>query len=258
MTGEPPQNRGGRPLGNTGLHVSRLGFGAVKIGRTEGLRYRTAFDLPDDAAVARLLHGLLDLGITLIDTAPAYGLSEARIGQYLASRRHDFTLSTKVGETFHHGVSRFDFTPHAMRASVEQSLRHLRTDTVDILLLHSDGDDLKLLHDTDAVATLQAMKHEGKARAIGLSGKTVAGAEAALAWADVLMVPYHTDDRSHAAVIAQASAQGLGIMVKKALASGTLPPDEALRFLAHDPHVDTAVVGSLSTKHLAENLAAMQ
>ena len=247
-----------RPLGRTGLHVSPLGFGAVKIGRTEKLRYAERFDLPDDDAVARLLHGVLDLGVNLIDTAPAYGLSEERIGRHLHGRRHDFVLSTKVGETFDGGVSRFDFSGPAIRDSLHRSLRRLRTDAVDVLLLHSDGEDLRVLRETDAVATLLELKAAGLARAVGLSGKTAAGARAALDWADVLMVPLNAADREHAAVAAEAHARGVGVMVKKALASGTLPAAEALRALAEDAAVDTAVVGSLSIDHLRENLRAMR
>ena len=72
-----------RPLGSTGLFVTPLGFGAFKIGRNEQVKYPQPYDLPDDATVERLLNGVLDAGIHLIDTAPAYGLSEERIGKFL-------------------------------------------------------------------------------------------------------------------------------------------------------------------------------
>ena len=246
-----------RPLGRTGLHVSPLGFGAVKIGRTEKLRYPGTFTLPDDGAVARLLDGVLDLGINLLDTAPAYGVSEERIGKHLQGRRGDFVLSTKAGETFDGGVSRFDFSGPAIRGSLKRSLRRLRTDAVDVLLLHSDGDDLRVLQETDAVATLLDLKSAGLARAVGLSGKTVEGARAALEWADVLMVPLNAADRSHEAVAIEARSRGVGVMAKKALASGTLPADAALAWLAESRGVDTAVVGSLDVEHLRDNLRVM-
>ncbi len=240
------------------LPLPPLGFGTVKLGRNAKLRYTHPFDLPTEDEAAALLHGVLDLGITLLDTAPAYGLAEARIGRHLAHRRADYTLATKAGETFSDGVSRFDFTGQALRASVECSLRDLRTDHVDILLLHSDGNDLHVLHETDAVATLHALRDGGKARHIGLSGKTVEGARAALAWADVLMVPYNAADREHGPVIAEAHAAGVGVLIKKALASGTLPPADALRFLTEHSAPVTPVVGSLSLAHLAANLAAVR
>src|SRR5258708_38194396 len=121
-----------RPMGKTGLAVSPIGFGAFKIGRNEKTKYSQEYPLPDDPTVERLLHEGLDLGVTHIDTAPAYGLSEERIGRSLAHRRAEFTLSTKVGEIFENGRSRFDFSESGVRASVTQSLKRLRTDVIDL------------------------------------------------------------------------------------------------------------------------------
>src|ERR1700753_3497434 len=87
--------------------VSSLGFGSFKIGRNVGVKYPSAYDLPSDAEVDRLLNGVLDLGCNLIDTAPAYGLSEERIGRSIGHRRDEFILSTKVGESFEDGRSMF-------------------------------------------------------------------------------------------------------------------------------------------------------
>ena len=75
------------------------------------------------------------------------------------------------------------------------------------------------------------------------SGKTPAGAVAALEWADVLMVEYHLNDESHADVIAASASRGVGVVVKKGLASGHLPPSEALRFVLGNPHVASVIVG---------------
>jgi aryl-alcohol dehydrogenase-like predicted oxidoreductase len=74
-----------RTLGRSGIRVSPLGFGAFKIGRNQGIKYPSSYDLPDEKSVSRLLNELLDLGITYIDTAPAYGLSEDALDQ---SRRN--------------------------------------------------------------------------------------------------------------------------------------------------------------------------
>lgn len=245
-----------RPLGQTGLLVSPLGFGAFKIGRNEKIKYPQPFDLPDDATVERLLNGVLDAGINLIDTAPAYGLSEERIGKYLSPRRDEFMLSTKVGERFVNGESSFDFTGPGVRASVAESLRKLRTEVLDVVFVHSNGDDLAIQQQTDVVPTLQKLKHAGYVRAIGFSGKTPAGAEAALAWADVIMVEYHLNDTSHANVITEAADRGVGVVVKKGLASGHLPPAEALQFVLSNPHVASVIVGGLSLEHLQENIEA--
>lgn len=237
--------------------VTPLGFGAFKIGRNEKVKYPQPYDLPDDAAVERLLNGVLDAGINVIDTAPAYGISEERIGKFLASRRNEFVLSTKVGERFVNGESSFDFTAAGVRASVAESLRRLRTEVLDILFVHSNGDDLVIQRQSEVVPTLQKLKHAGYVRAIGFSGKSPAGAEAALEWADVVMVEYHLQDRSHAEVIASAASRGVGVVVKKGLASGHLPPADAIRFVLANPHVASVIVGGLSLEHLRENAKAV-
>lgn len=242
-----------RPLGRTGHDVSVLGFGAFKIGRAEGIKYPTAYDLPSEEDAARVLEGVLDLGVTFVDTAPAYGISEERIGRVLAARRDEFLLSTKVGETFENGVSTYSFTPASIRRSLAASLRRLRTDAVDLLLIHSDGNDEAALASGDAVATLLALRDAGLAASVGFSGKTVEGARTALGWADVIMVTYHASDTSHDAVMHEAASAGVGVLVKKALASGHLPPAEALPFAAAHPAVSSVVVGGLNLGHLAEN-----
>lgn len=248
-----------RPLGRTGLHVSPVGFGAFKIGRNVGIKYRDGYELPDDDDVAQLLNGVLDLGVNLIDTAPAYGTSEERIGRAIVGRRAEYILSTKVGEEFSVGPdgeprSEYKFDRASITASVERSLRRLKTDAVDVLLLHSDGRDLYILNNTDAVETLESLKAAGKARAIGLSGKTAAGHRDALDWADVLMVEYHADDESQAGVIATAASRGVGVLVKKGLAAGRLPAGPALDFVLGHPGVSSCVVGGLSLRNVVANV----
>src|SRR5688572_1875506 len=196
-----------RSLGRTGLDVSPIGFGAFKIGRNQNVKYTSGYDLPSDGAVDRLLNGVLDCGINLIDTAPAYGLSEERIGRAIAQRRDEFVLCTKVGETFRiddetgRPISTYDFSEQTIRTSVERSLSRLQTEAIDILLLHSDGRDLFILNQTDAVSSLMRLKEDGLVRCIGMSGKTAAGHSAALDWADVIMVEYHAGNRSEEVVI---------------------------------------------------------
>ena len=242
-----------RTLGRHGQDVSVLGFGAFKIGRAEGIKYPVAYAVPEEDEAARILAGVLDLGITLLDTAPAYGLSEERIGRHLSHRRGEFTLSSKVGETFAGGESRYDFSPEAMRHSVTESLRRLRTDAVDLLLVHSDGKDEPQLAGVRVPETMLALKQAGLARQVGFSGKTVAGATVALGWADAIMVEYHAGDTSHDAVMRSAHDRGIGVLIKKALASGHHPPAEAIPFAAGHPAADCVVVGGLNLRHLAEN-----
>lgn len=160
-----------RPLGLPGL---RGGAGHGQIwGRNTAVRYPRAFALPDDAAVDRLLGTARELGINLLDTAPAYGSSEERLCCWLRGRRQDWVLCTKCGEEFDGERSRFDFSPAHTRASVERSLQRLGTDYLDIVLLHSDGDDLAILESSGALETLIELRREGLVRACGISAKTL-------------------------------------------------------------------------------------
>lgn len=243
-----------RPLGDTGMHVSAIGFGAFKIGRNEKTKYPQTYALPDEADVARLLNGVLDLGVNMIDTAPAYGNSETRIGQAIAHRRDEYILSTKVGETFADGISTYDFSADAVRQSITRSLQRLRTDRLDIVYVHSNGDDLNIIDHTAVVPTLLALRDEGLVRAIGFSGNTPLGILASLSFADVVMVTYHCEDTSHGEVMQTAVNQGGGVVVKKGLASGNLDPDEALRFVLANDAAHSVVVGSLNLEHIEANV----
>jgi aryl-alcohol dehydrogenase-like predicted oxidoreductase len=245
-----------RPLGRTGLEVSVLGFGAFKIGRNRGIKYQQGYELPDDQTVERLMATVRGLGISYIDTAPAYGTSEERLGKVLAQHQHGEVISTKVGETFQDGVSLYDYSPESTRASVERSARRLGRDVLDVVLVHSDGNDLPIQDATGVVETLLALKAEGRVRAVGFSGKTTEGAFRALEWADVLMVEFHIEDPSHEEVIGEAHNRGIGVVVKKGLASGQLPAAEAIGFVLAHPGVSSLIVGSLDALHLAENAEA--
>lgn len=247
-----------RSLGNTGLRVTPIGFGAFKIGRNEGIKYPTGYALPDEPAVERLLNTVLDLGINYIDTAPAYGLSEERIGKFLSHRRAEFVLSTKVGETFAEGRSNYDFSAEGVRNSVERSLQRLKTDCLDLVFVHSDGNDDRILHETDCLSTLADLKSRGLIRNVGFSGKTVEGARSAIASVDVLMIEYHLEDQSHAEVIAEANQHGIGIVVKKGLAAGHLPPADALRFLFTKSDVTSVVIGGLNSQNIAYNILSVK
>jgi len=235
------------------LPMSPIGFGAFKIGRNIGTKYDQAYDLPDPATVEKLLNAVLDLGINYIDTAPAYGLSEERIGQAISHRRREFVLSTKVGEFSERGVSKYDFSSDVVRKSVESSLRRLRTDVLDLVFIHAGRDDLRIVEQTDVVTTLMSLRDAGLVRGIGLSGYTAEGFRAALPWADAVMVEYHPDHESLAPVIDQAHHRGATVIVKKGLASGRLHAAQALSFVLRNPAVTSVVVGSLSLDHLREN-----
>lgn len=226
-----------------------ISFGAFKLGRNEGAKYPQGYDLPDDAAAGRLLNELLDHGCQAIDTAPAYGLSEERIGRHLAHRRKEFLLSTKVGESFAAGVSTYDFSQQAVEQSIEQSLRRLQTDALDLVLIHSPGNDVELLTQTPVVETLCRFQERGDVLRIGLSGKTPAGAKLALSWADALMVEFHQQNVSHLNVMREAHEAGVIVLVKKGLASGQLDPQLAVEFVAREKSVSSLILGTLKLEN---------
>ncbi|MDQ2695316.1 MAG: aldo/keto reductase [Pseudomonadota bacterium] len=254
-----------RPLGDTGLRVSPLGLGTVKLGRNQGVRYPRPFALPSDRDAAALLELARSLGINLLDTAPAYGDSEARLGRLLPGRREDWVIATKVGEEFDGGASRFDFSAAAVRASVERSLGRLRSDWLDIVLIHSDGNDLEILHATGALEALRELQSRGWVRAVGMSTKTLAGGLAAVAACDLVMVTLNPLHREELPVIAAARAAGKGVLIKKGLASGHLhrlegadPVAAALGMIFAQPGVGSVIVGTLDPDHLRANIAAAE
>lgn len=239
-------------------NLSPIGFGAFKIGRNEGTKYPSGYALPDAAAVARLLSAVLDMGINYIDTAPAYGLSEERIGRAIGHRKPEFLLSTKVGETFHNGTSEYDFSERGVRASIDASRTRLRVERLDLVFIHASRDDARVLRETDVVATLRDLRDEGVVGAAGLSGYTEAAFRVALDWADAIMVEYHPNDRSLGPIMAEAAERGIAVMIKKALAAGRLKPEDALPFILRNPAVTSVVVGSLDPDHLREDLRLAQ
>lgn len=248
-----------RRLGRSDCLVSPVALGTVKIGRNTAVRYPQAFALPDDAAVERLLCTARELGINLLDTAPAYGSSEERLGRWLRGRRQHWVLCTKCGEEFDGKHSHFDFSPAHTRASVERSLRRLGTDYLDIVLLHSDGDDLAILDESGALETLIELRREGLVRACGISAKTLPGALAAARCCDVAMLAYNSEDTSMAPALAACAATGCAVLVKKAFGSGHLcaTPDGLRQNLATiyaAQGVASVVIGTLSPEHLRENV----
>ncbi|MCD8500069.1 MAG: aldo/keto reductase [Gammaproteobacteria bacterium] len=174
-----------------GQPISRLGLGTVKLGRNEQVKYPQAFSIPDDLTAKKLLSTALSLGINIVDTAPAYGQSEERLGRFLINQRHEWHIVTKVGEEFNHGQSHFDFSKKHIRFSIERSLKRLRTDYLDTVLLHSNGNDVDIIQRDGALDTLLAIKREGLIRYIGVSTKTTEGGLLALNDSDIVMASYN-------------------------------------------------------------------
>ena len=243
-----------RPLGSTGIDVSPLGLGTVKIGRNEQVKYPHGFDIPDDAHVSELLDLAWDLGINFIDTAPAYGTSEQRLGRLLP-RRDDWVIMTKVGEIFENGRSRFDFSAECTRRSVENSLRSLRRDTLDVVLVHSDGNDMDVINNAAALDTLDTMKREGLLRAYGMSTKTVEGGLWIVENADVVMATLNLETDAELPVIERAHALGKGVVIKKGLQSGhAASVENSFRYVFSHAGVSSMIVGTINPDHLRANV----
>ena len=243
-----------RALGSTGIDVSPLGLGTVKIGRNQQVKYPKGFEIPDDAHVSELLALARDLGINFIDTAPAYGSSEQRLGQLLP-RADDWVIMTKVGEIFENGQSRFDFSAQHTRQSVENSLTKLGRDSIDVVLVHSDGNDLDIIHNSAALETLEQMKQDGTVRAYGMSTKTVEGGCWIVEHTDVVMATYNLETDAELPVIERAFELNKGVVVKKGLQSGHADSvEDAFRHVLTQAGVSSMIVGTINTDHLRANV----
>lgn len=251
--------------------VSLLGLGTVKIGRNEQVKYPRAFDLPEDKEVLALLDCAREEGINLLDTAPAYGRSEERLGYLLGERRDEWVIVSKAGEEFVGGKSVFDFSRSAIEESVENSLRRLRTDRIEGVLLHSDGRDLDILENSGAMEALINCKASGKILATGISTKTVAGGCKAIEMGlDMVMVTYNPWYRDEESVLDLAAERGeCSVLIKKGFGSGWFgtsgeegpsecedPVGRALKFIFSHPAATAVVSGTINLSHLRQNAAA--
>src|SRR5215204_5162345 len=103
-----------RQLGRSGISVSSIGLGTTKLGRNTDVKYPNSFDLPSDDEVGALIAASIGVGINLIDTAPAYGTSEQRLGPFIEADRERLILCTKCGENYESGRSTYDFSAQGM------------------------------------------------------------------------------------------------------------------------------------------------
>lgn len=169
-----------RMVGTSGVTVSEIGFGVWTVATTW-------WGLTDEAAGIRLLQQAHDLGITFFDTADTYGngLGETILERALGARREQLTIGTKFGYDFYQHTSRRgheelpqDWRPEYVRFALEESLKRLKTDRIDLYQLHNPR--LEALQRDDLFATLEALKQEGKIRAYGPAlGPAIAERQAA-------------------------------------------------------------------------------
>jgi aryl-alcohol dehydrogenase-like predicted oxidoreductase len=278
MAGLPKQT-----LGRTGLEVTTLGFGAMELrGAPAGP------EITDDQA-DRVLNAVLDAGINFIDTSIDYGRSEELIGRFIAHRRSEYFLASKCGcvpgapmgaEHIH--------TAENIRAGVEQSLRRMKTDYLDLVQFHRSL-TRRQFDEHGALEAALALKKAGEVRLVGVSGTLPQlDEQIEMGVFDGFQIPYSALQREHEEIIAKASAAGAGIIIRGGVARGAptdwqrayymLPGstmrdrweqahlDELLngmsraefmlRFTLSNPDLDTTIVGTKDVAHLHDNVAA--
>lgn len=263
-----------RKFGKTEMEFSVLGFGGAEIGYNS---HQT------QAEVDELLNSALDAGLNVIDTAAAYKVSEELIGNAIATRRKDFYLLTKCGAL--DAFTRFDWSKKGILETIENSLRQLKTDYLDVAQLHSC--DSEILRQGDCIEGLQRAVEKGYTRYIGYSGDND-DAKTAIEMDvfDALQTSVSIADQTPLdGNIPLAKSKGLGIVAKRPIANAVWrhkeKPSEAyhheyweriqklqfdftkksleeatataLRFTLSIPGVDTLIVGTTKPKRWQEN-----
>lgn len=282
-----------RILGRTGLQVTTLGFGALELrGMVAGVGRTLMPEQPE-----RILHAVLDAGINYIDVAVDYGEAEEHIGRCIAGRRQEFFLASKCGcpldvSTFSPGertrfgvpLPRFhDYSRQNIINAIDQSLRRLHTDYLDVVQFHFSP-AREVLEQEGAIDTLQELQRAGKVRFVGCSSILPNVIEhIQMGVFDVLQIPYSALQPEHEAAIADAARGGAGIVIRGGVARGEpgagqgasdvwklweqAQMDELLdgmsatefmlRFTLTNPDMHTTIVGTLNPAHLHENIAAV-
>ena len=161
--------------------------------------------------------------------------------------------------------SYYNFTPEHIRMSVERSLKRLQTDYLDLVMIHSNGDDSGIINHYGALETLLELKRSGLIRAMCMSTKTVTGGLLALQQSDCVMVTYNPHHQTEKAVIDTALKFKKGILIKKALASGHLceqkdidPVLTSLQLILSHPGVSSTIIGTINPQHLLSNVKTLQ
>jgi aryl-alcohol dehydrogenase-like predicted oxidoreductase len=272
-----------RELGRTGLQVTMLGYGAMELRGAPRARDTT------DAQAETILNAVLDAGINYIDTSIDYGVSEERIGRYIAHRRSEYYLASKCGCLVGAPAVRGQRSPHVFTrdniiAGVEQSLIRMKTDYLDVVQFHISPSQ-QTLEENGALDAVMELKEAGKVRFIGMSG-TLPHLKDHIAMGvfDVFQIPYSAMEREHEAIIAAAANAGAGIVIRGGAAKGA--PSEGkqaglqwerwqaanlddllgymtamefiLRFTFTNPDLDTTIVGTANPAHLRANVEVLR
>ena len=211
-----------RRLGRTNLQASEISLGTVELGMDYGIPVQGEQRRPSESAAARTLNCALDLGVNLIDTARAYGNSEAIIGRALKSRRNEYILATKIASLSWEGYTGRELRER-VEASITESLQTLQTDTIDLLYIHNATPEL--IQRGEIVEIMQRAQAAGYARFIGT---TTYGEAAPLAVLkdgrfDCVQVAYNLLDRQfEERVLPLAQANDIGVVIRSVLLKGAL------------------------------------
>ncbi len=202
-------------LGRTGLEVSELSLGTVELGLDYGIAREGEQRRPDEEGAKELLHFALDQGINLIDTARAYGDAERIIGNAIGKRRHEYVLVSKVLPKPGRSAE--------VRSQIDSSLAALRTDHIDIMMIHSRADQIEF--DNETLEQLNQSRQEGKIRFIGSSvyGPDAAAAAVVSDQFDCIEVGYNLIDRRvEGELLTLAASAGVGVIARSVLLKGAL------------------------------------
>src|SRR3984957_10893194 len=217
-----------RRLGRTEADVTILGYGAMEL---RGVPRGPAIA---DEDAGRVLNAVLDGGINLIDTSPDYGHSEGVMGRSIGPRREDFFLASKCGCPVTPPADAppplpHDYSAANVRADVEQSLRRLGTDRLDLVQVHMSPSRAQLEQD-HTIETMQALQGEGKVRFLGMCGILPNLPDhIAMGVFDVFQIPYSAVQRDHEYLITEAASAGAGTLIRGGAARGAASEEKNWR-----------------------------
>lgn len=237
-----------RILGRSGLKVSAISLGCMSLKAAR-----------EQEGIA-LIHRALDMGINLLDTADLYerGLNEELVGKALSGRRDKVILATKVGNQWRADGSGWDWNPRRsyIMAAVEDSLRRLRTDHIDLYQLHGGTIDDPVDESIDAFETLRA---QGKILHYGISSirpNVIRRWVERSALTSVMMQYSLADRRPEEAMLDLLREHGIGVLVRGALAQGLLVDKPGKDYLGHAPAAMDHARLALSTVEHGGRIAA--
>ena len=272
-----------RTLGRTQLEVSEVGVGGAQFGIPDYMGEWDPFTAAAQQATTATVHRALELGYTYFDTAPGYGdgRSEEMLGNALKGHRDEVVVATKVSQKAW-APAEDRSASEEIRSSVEESLRRLQTDAIDVLQFHGGvyaQRHLDAILKRDGLETFVRLKEEGKIRFIGFTTEMPTGALEELIATDAfdtmqvrysLMYQHPSDYESNAGIIRQADERGMGIVLMRPLTSGifqklmaqTFPQIDTLEvgrmllnYVLSDPYVDVALIGMREPRYAEINNA---